>query len=383
MVIGGDLDNNGLVKKERNYGIDLLRVVSMFFVVVLHVISFPQLNGYYQANSLGYDITWFLYAFAVCAVNVYAMISGYVLLNSKFKLKRLLGLWLEVFFFNVISYVLLVITRGTFNGIIDFIKGMIDTLPLYGEAIWYFKAYFLLYLLFPIMNIAIKNMTKAHFVLLFFVIGIVFCIISNYGGYNWHLSGGYSTIWLIVMYFIGAYFKKFGLPKITVAKALLFYCIMSLVIFIGLIVNNFLIGRFSGSTAFFDIIRYDTYAYTSIFVVLQSVFLFIAFAKTDIKNSALKKAVSFLAPLTFGIYVVHCTTFGWSLFEHLKFMQNYSVWLIIPFTIGFAVLIFTACAVIEWVRQIIFKYCGIDKLTDKTGDFIQEKLNGFAGKKEN
>ena len=81
-----NLLNAKISQGNRNYGIDLLRILSMFMVVLLHVNNFGGLLGHYDANSLGYVFVWFSEAFAICAVNVYAMISGYVLLNSKLKL---------------------------------------------------------------------------------------------------------------------------------------------------------------------------------------------------------------------------------------------------------------------------------------------------------
>lgn len=377
MVIGGVLDKDGLIKKERNYGIDLLRIVSMFFVVVLHVSNFPGLLYYYDNNSIGYFLVHLTYAFAICSVNIYAMISGYVLLNSKFKLKRLLALWLEVFFFNVVSYALIVITNGSWNGLLDFAKGMLYALPLTGNAIWYFKAYFLLYMLFPVLNVAIRNMTKKQFILLFIVVAVFIGVLSNYNVENWYLGRGYSTLWLLIMYFVGAYFKKFGLTKISVKNSLLLYCLMSVLIILIMTIYNLLPKNY----AIIEALRFETYEYTSIFVVLQSVFLFIAFAKIKPKNEKFKRIILLVSPLTFGIYVMHCTTYGISLFNYLRFIPNYSVWLIIPFTIGIAVLIFTVCAFIEWVRQLLFKYSGIDKLTEKTGDFIQNKITVFAEKK--
>lgn len=357
----------------RNYGIDLLRVFSMFMVVLLHVNNFPGLLSFYDKNSLGYIFVWLTEAFAICAVNVYAVISGYVLLNSKFKLKRILQLYLEVLFFNFLSYVLIIVTKGEWSGVKEFIKGIVFILPLSGNNLWYFKAYFLLFFTFPLLNILVKNMNKRQFILLFSVIFVFLCVISPYRGYTWYIANGYSFIWLVAMYFIGAYFKKFGLFKVSAAKSFIIYCILSICILLGLIINNVLPPV--------PIDTYDTYAYTSVLVVLQAIFLFNSFAKLQINSRILQKSLLFVSPLTFGVYIIHCTGFGRGLFKYLTFITDYSVWLIIPLTIGCALLIFIVCALIEWLKQVLFKYSRIDKLTDITGDFIQNKISAFAEKR--
>lgn len=373
------LNGKTVSEKERNYGIDLLRILSMFMVVVLHVNKYANLLGNYNADS--YVFVWFSEAFAICAVNVYAIISGYVLFNSKFKLKRLLQLYIEVLFFRLISYVLMATVYDNFYGFTDLIKGLIFVLPLQGTYFWYFKAYFLLYLIFPILNIAVKNMTKGQFILLFTVLAVFVCIVTQYG-YGWGFEEGYSFIWLVAMYFIGAYFKKFGLLKISALKGFLIYCGLSILILAWKTLNDLVLPPIKINTVkeAFDF-KYDPIAYTSIFVVLQAVFLFNSFAKIQIKSGFWQKAVLFVSPLTFGVYSVHCTDFVKVLLGKFDFIINSSVLLIIPLTIGCALAVFIGCAVIEWIKQQIFKYAKIDKLTFKVGDFIQNKITAFADKK--
>ena len=72
-------------KRERNYGIDLLRIVSMLMVVVLHVLGQGGVLKTSTPLSIGYSVAWILEIAAYCAVNCYALISGYVGVNSKFK----------------------------------------------------------------------------------------------------------------------------------------------------------------------------------------------------------------------------------------------------------------------------------------------------------
>ena len=73
--------------KRRNYGIDLLRIVAMYMIVLYHclllggVITKATQIG---IGSINYDISWLLDTLCYCAVNCYALISGYVGVKSKF-----------------------------------------------------------------------------------------------------------------------------------------------------------------------------------------------------------------------------------------------------------------------------------------------------------
>lgn len=60
---------------KRNYGIDLLRLVSMFLIVVLHSLSRGALVGVAPFN-IHYEAGFLIEALTYCAVNCFALISG-------------------------------------------------------------------------------------------------------------------------------------------------------------------------------------------------------------------------------------------------------------------------------------------------------------------
>lgn len=58
---------------KRNYGIDLLRLVSMFLIVVLHSLSRGALVGVAPFN-IHYEAGFLIEALTYCAVNCFALI---------------------------------------------------------------------------------------------------------------------------------------------------------------------------------------------------------------------------------------------------------------------------------------------------------------------
>lgn len=71
--------------QERNYGIDFLRIISMFMIVILHILGNGGILASVQIGSSNYHLAWILEIASYCAVNCYALISGYVGIYSVHK----------------------------------------------------------------------------------------------------------------------------------------------------------------------------------------------------------------------------------------------------------------------------------------------------------
>ena len=82
--IRGEYMNSTLtVKPQRNYGIDLLRIISMLLIVGQHVFfRVLNINSFYGAHNI---LVWVMYLACACPVNCYALISGYVGVKKNIK----------------------------------------------------------------------------------------------------------------------------------------------------------------------------------------------------------------------------------------------------------------------------------------------------------
>ncbi len=76
--------------KTRNYGIDFLRMISMIMIVMLHTLGHGGILRSVSFLSVHYQIAWLLEVIAFGAVNTYAMISGFVSVDSHFKISNIL-----------------------------------------------------------------------------------------------------------------------------------------------------------------------------------------------------------------------------------------------------------------------------------------------------
>ena len=92
----------------RNYGIDMLRLIAMFFVVVLHCYGQGGILSTVVVDSQQYKIAWFIEIVAYCAVDIFALISGYVSYTEKEKrinYSKYLNLWFQVVFYGLLMIV--------------------------------------------------------------------------------------------------------------------------------------------------------------------------------------------------------------------------------------------------------------------------------------
>ena len=83
----------------RNWGVDLLRVVSTVMIVAVHILT----QGGVLENAAGaaWYASWLLRSLLIVDVNCFALITGYVSASSRFKLSRVIMMWLQVWGISV------------------------------------------------------------------------------------------------------------------------------------------------------------------------------------------------------------------------------------------------------------------------------------------
>lgn len=91
----------------KSRGIDALRMVAMFMVVTLHILTQGGVLNASVRFTSQYEAGWFLQTAAFCAVDVYALISGYVWACAEYRYRKIIELWLQVAVYTVSITVLL------------------------------------------------------------------------------------------------------------------------------------------------------------------------------------------------------------------------------------------------------------------------------------
>lgn len=142
---------------EKNYGIDALRMLAMFMVTILHIlIQGGVLNSTVKFTSQ-YEAGWLLQTAAFCAVDIYALISGYVWVYAKYRYRNILELWLQVLFYTVSITILFWAFVPSSVSAIEWLKAIF---PVMFNQYWYFSSYVALFLFIPLLNIIFEKMEK-------------------------------------------------------------------------------------------------------------------------------------------------------------------------------------------------------------------------------
>jgi len=364
---------------KRDSSIELLRVLATVMVITLHILGQGGILSHASPEGATYWVAWLLEICAYCAVNCFALISGYVLADRGVRIKSILLLWLQAALYStVISAVFFVTAPETFTA-----KNIIVAIfPIIGRQWWYLSSYFAMIALVPLINKGVQLFSeKALGVIpatVLLLIGVLDCAVSGLFGIDaFALRGGYSAIWLIIMYLFGAYLKKRSeRSKLTATVALLGYLSAIAVTFLSKLVIHFVTKHRLGSVTHDGILI----SYTSFTIILSSVFLFLFCRKLRLGRIA-KELTELLAPTTLGVYLIHTHPL---VFEHL--IKNAFVPFLdkpLPLTVLLIAItvaaVFVLCAAVELLRIQLFRLLGINKLCE----YADNKITAFFTGKNN
>lgn len=347
------------ISNARMANMELLRIISMMFVIVLHFLG----KGIGISNAAAQEMTvygyvsWFIEAFAIVAVNVYMLISGYFLLESTFKVKRLLRLLLQLWFYSIgIGLVAAAFGYLPQEGFSLYYLAQL-LLPVSTNHYWFMTAYIFMYLFMPLLSFGVRNMTKKQFQIVLGLLIFIFSVIKSVCPIPLATDmQGYDLIWYLCVFLVAAYIRMYGFPFFQNWKrSLLVYISMTILIY-----GTMLLLRtvFLKTGKLEDIITV-TYHYNHIFVLTASVALFYLFTFVTIKNAFWEKIICKIAPYTLGVYLLHEHTairYEWPkfIFKITGIPNGMITWLIS--LILSVVLVYIAGILVDMLRSVLFRW---------------------------
>lgn len=365
--------------KERHYGIDFLRCVSMLMVVMLHVLGHGGVLSSVRAGSWNYWIAWLLEIIAFPAVNCYALISGYVGINSRGKYHNIIYLWLQVAFYSVVIALLFYFIAPATVESTNIWRFLF---PVINRSYWYFTMYFALFFFIPLLNKGICALDERTAKKLVIALCVVFSgafliekmdVLQVIDGSDPFISvGGYSVIWLLVLYIIGGCIARFDLLKIIPTKVLLLGSVGCVLLTIGF---KFAVehGGFAQSTissgVFVD--------YLSPTIIGCSIFLLGVFSRIKSVPKFLKGLLKFFVPVSFGVYLVHehLLVRTYLLGNSMVFAAelNSMQFLVVIFSVVIGIYIFGS--LVDYLRLILFEILRIKSLANKLSCVFSKNKN--------
>lgn len=339
----------------RNWGIDLLRLAAMFYIVVLHTFGLGGICDAAQPGTMQYYFSWFFQMQVTCAVNIFALISGYVGFTQQKKPWRsesILILWLQVVFLSAavrLFFYLLHPQAFSLSGLIQMF------LPITTNTYWYFTAYAALFFLIPLLNEAVRNSEDALLRRLFVILILLFSVYSILGD-RWQLFSGFSMLWLAVLYVLGAILKKCGIGSgITTGQALLIILVCTGISWLvklfenrsGLLLGHSLVDQ----------------TYLTPMHLISAMAHLLLFSKLQ-PGPRTQRLIAAAAPGSFAVYILNCHPDILSILVVGKFASCAMdpVWLLCGKVALFSGVFLVVSLMIDYLRQKFFHLFRVPRL---------------------
>lgn len=334
---------NVKVRASRNSSVELLRIISIFMVLFLHMNKDMMMSNNFPALKVNMLIMYVTEALCIVAVNCFILITGYFSVTSnRLKVRKVFDLIFLVSFYGVVIYLILVAAGREAFGIKPLIK---CAFPYFFDKIWFINIYIVLYLFIPFINKCLNSLTKKQYTIFLVLVLLIFSLWPNFVPNPPYDDKGYSIISFIMIYSIGGYLRLHCNKKTNPALMLLGYVLTAAV--------TCVLMKFRG---------FDWLNYNSVFVIASSVFLFKFFVSFDFHS----KFINYVSASVLSVFIIHAHQcirpyIFLDLFNiDSKLMQKS----FILYYILTAVIIFVSCIIIDILRRLLFK-CSFDKLFDK------------------
>ena len=337
--------------KKRQTNFELLRIVAMLMIVTLHFNLFGEVLNNVEIYSFNWYFFNILEFVCIIAVNLYVLITGYFMVKSKFKLSKVLKLELQVIFYTVSIYLVLVAANKIEFNTSHFVKLF---LPVTTCQYWFVTAYMILYLLSPIINILINAMSQKQYKYLLTILFISLSCMFTIYPQNTALgtASGYSVIRFIFLYLFAGYIRIYKQDKKLSSIKLLIIFVVSVIAQISIKVA---LTKIKGVNIVDDYSR-NLISYNNVIVFIQSVSIFLLFKNINIENKITNKCIMFFSSSTFAVYLIHeqpdFIKILWESIKPYSYLGTKNIYLVwITSVFG----IFVCSVLIDKVRILIFK----------------------------
>ena len=339
----------------RNIAFDIARIVAMFLIVSTHFLG----HGGFIDHMVGANFVFgrILYSLFSPSVNVFVLISAYFTCRStKLKWRKLIKLYAQVWTYSVALFIAFIIVNGKESFSVQWLLSSL--FPVVSGKYWFFSAYIFMMLASPFLNVIIGNIDKkTHFAI------CIFAIVAGILSSDVHivpqlsLEEGFSVAWFILLYFIGAFIRKYDVkvPKKWIFIPILVY------------VATFIAGYFLNSS------------HASIIRTAPAVIILLALKDIKMQSGAAAKFVVSLSSKMFGVYLIHDSNEMRSymyenIFHCSEYYQSKYAFMIM---LGFITVTFIVCIMIEEVRQ------GLESIIETLIPLVEKHIRKKSKKKSN
>ena len=376
-----------IVKKQRQPNFEILRLVAMMTIVLWHLYlhGFFYLNAKTDNDFVSFSLTsatdgclYFIHQCLIIVsrmgVNLFVMITGYFMINSRPRWDKVPVIWFQTMFYCVAIYAILV---GA--GIYDFsLKDFgAQFVPVYNGSYWFVTKYIGLIALAPFVNIMVRNLSRLQYrALLLVLLAMDFEIMCSFG-YGKYFSGDCSLFHLTTVYLLAGYIRIHPVD-ITAKKSFIAFCLSVAAIFLlTMLYEEYLNYRLNQP--------YGHVALTYAFIdknglpIFTPFLFFVWISKLKVKRNGFTNALVRMAPYTFGVYLIHDNDYIRRLLwdSVVQHADAHSLWSVAYIPAAGAT-IFIACVGIDFLRKKLFDVLRVNErltaLATAAEQYVKKRL---------
>ncbi len=356
--------------KKRNSSFELLRLLCIVMIIVYH---YATHGGYKKLDvdnlTNGRIFLQEMRMFGKACCSIFALITGYHMINSTVKYRKLISLYLMLYFYNFCGFLvmyslgLLEITPGD-----DTLRhALIPT--TWGS--WYMVVYLMFSLLIPFVNPLLKSLSRQRYLTLLAVLMVMWSVLPT-------LTKGPDYIgaldFMFIMYSCGAFIRLHKREKISGVVLFLAFTISTMVLILSVLWYDLRGLMLEDKEIIRDAVR--LHSYNSIASVVWAISLFLLFEQMYFHS----KGINFLARLVPGIYLIHDNRFLRPLiwqtwWPNAEYTQT--PWSHMPQKV---VIVFLVCMLIELLRYYLLGK-PVDWLLMRGEKRMMTRRNGRNNKK--
>ncbi|MDR1408730.1 MAG: acyltransferase [Oscillospiraceae bacterium] len=230
-------NENRLPKRKpvRNANIELLRILSIFLIVIHHysIYSGWTFKPGYSTPEL---TVFFLSMFGKVGVCLFVYITGYFMVQSTTKWQAIANLAIKTSLVLLLIYMVQIIFQLG-DPVVNFPTILHRALPAIFGQYWFVTAYILMYLALPILNPFLQGLTRKQYgraLLIAFLVLSVWPMIYRRDGMTFSFP-----VYLLFLYAVGGYIRRFG-DTLRNIKRWKLVAIFSLLVLIAIGIHLFL-----------------------------------------------------------------------------------------------------------------------------------------------
>lgn len=365
--------------KSRSSNLELLRILSMFMIIAHH---YAYHGGFILSDSvltMNKIIVQFLSLGGKIGVICFILITGYFMISSTFKFKKLLKLILEVLVYSIGIMLIFYLLGFAELNLKDLVRCI---LPISHSLYWFVTTYVVLYILSPFINKFIGACSQKEHLAVLAVLLLLSSLLPTF------LLGslGIGNVGLFILfYIIAAYIRLYpGSMKgvfNNMNSALILTVSSFGLLFISVIVFDIMgliIPIFSQHATYFMNL-------SSPLAILCAVSLFLLFKNLQIGEN---KFINRIALSMFGVYLIHDNLFVrtllWNqIFQNTSYFD--SAFLLLHAFIAITIT-FVVCVVIDQIRIICIEkpvFLLIDRIENRFAVAflrLKQSLSGIVSK---